>query len=114
MPKCFKKKKEAGLRIRTFTGEMPRKKICKVAMRRNVRHLVNLKNLLAYDTDVTCIAQITTKPRFIRFESPNADDIEERWTAECHLGKDFGEHTFSHVGVLSAPPYDEEQEIRVD
>jgi hypothetical protein len=115
MPKrdCFKKKKEAGLIIKTFTGNRQGKKICKIATRQDVRHLVNLRSLLVYDTDVKCIAQITTKPRIIRFESPNTGDTEERWTAECHLGP-FGEHTFSHVRVLSTPPYDEEQEVRVD
>jgi|SRR5947209_5452876 len=112
-PDCFKKKKEAGLIIKTFTGDRGGKKICSIGPRQDVRHILNLRSLLVYQTDVKCIAQITTKLRITRFVSANAGDTGERWTADCSLDP-FGDHTFSHVRVLSEPPYDEEQEIRVD
>ncbi len=110
---CFKKKKEAGLAIKTFTGDRTGAHICRIATNQNVKHVVKLFNLLAYRTDVTCVARIITEHRVIRFNPVGVNDSEEKWTATCSMGK-FDRHNFSHVGVLSSPPYDEEHEIRVD
>src|SRR4051812_32808245 len=113
MRRCFKKKKEAGLVIKTFTGNKKDEAICRVGARQDVRHVVSLGNLFVYHTDVTCVARINSKQRIIRFEPVGVGDTDETWTDDCSMGK-YGQHTFSHIKVLSAPPYDEEHEITVD
>jgi hypothetical protein len=105
---CFDEAK-VGLLIKTFTGDKKGNIICDVGPRKDVRHLVRMTNLLAYWTDVECDARITTTQRIIRFTSP----AEESWADRCTL-KPFSHHTFSHVAVLSAPPFGEDQQIKVD
>lgn len=112
---CYKKKKEAGLAITTLTGDKKEKVVCQIGARQDVRHHVKVRSLFAYHTEIECVARITTGQRVIRFLSPVPGDTEDRWTARGEIAvRTFGECKFSHVMVLSAQPYDEEHEIRVN
>lgn len=112
---CFEKKIAAGLIIKTFTGDRKENLICEIGARKDVRHFVRLTSLLAYQTDVQCVARITTSPRNVGF----TPDARVSWAGECTLEDPFGDHTFSHVMVVSAPlgfapPSGGDQKIKVD
>lgn len=114
MPKggCLGRKPEGGLSITTFTGDSKENIICEINTRRHVKHWVRVRNLRAYHTIITCSGQITSDPRYVRFVSSKAGDTEEQWVGKYMLDS-YEEYAFSHVSVLSSPPYGEKQKITV-
>jgi hypothetical protein len=110
--RCNKKKVDVGLIVRTFTG-VDYKVICEIGERTDLKHVVYVKNLRAYETRVICSGTIA-EPGLIRFDPPRmpVGNSDHNWTAEYVLGSDE-EHTFPRVSVLSGLPKGEERKIDV-
>ncbi len=104
---------EGAVEITTFTGHDKKHVVCDVGSP-DVTHFVSVKNFRLYETRIKCVCKITSKPRFIRFESaaPEAGVAEDEWTAECVLGNRT-KHTFSHVTVSSKQSGAGDQTIQV-
>ncbi len=111
-PDCSMKQKKAALIVKTLTADN-KGKVCNIGAHQDIRHYVRLMNFIAYQTDIECTARIITDASLIRFNSHHPGVTDEEWQDKCTL-YDRGDHTFSHVRVLSTPPYDEKHEIRVD
>jgi hypothetical protein len=96
---CKAKGWEGSVEILTFTGIDKNKIICNVG-NPDIKHFVQVRSLRTYETRIKCTGQITSKPRFIKFESPDTSVTEDEWKAECTLSNNK-KHTFSHVIVSS-------------
>jgi hypothetical protein len=110
--RCKKRKSEGGVLIKTFTGTDANKVICTVGNRTDLKHVVRIKNLRAYDTRVKCLAVIS-EPGVIAFVPPTSDDTNEKWTAE-HILDNNETFTFPRVGILSLKPNSDEQKITIE
>lgn len=102
---------DGAVETTTFTGIDKKQIVCDVSVPA-VKHFVQLRNLRTYETRIICKGQITSEPRFIKFDSTDQSVTEDEWQAKCTLGNNQS-HTFSHVTVTSKQPGAGEQIIRV-
>jgi hypothetical protein len=98
--RCKKVSTEAqGIVVKTFSGlnESP---ICTIGSRSHLDHYISVENLQVHPASVIIHGLITSRPKSVRFSSPDKNDSDSCWNAWTEL-PDYGRKAFDHVQLLA-------------
>lgn len=83
--------------VRVYTGQNGAR-VCNVSGRNDVRHIVEIRNLLLYPAELTCRGDNNAAPRAVKFASSGPSDTDSTWTKTRTLAQG-GCCTVDHVTV---------------
>lgn len=101
---CKKRNSTPGIIVISRSGKGS-STICNLNGQADVRHIVEIRNLMLYKADVECVGRISGNPRAIEFLSPNArpvgQDDEKTWRDAVPDLDDKNWYTFDHVQLIA-------------